>query len=106
MVLCFLPGGDTEPSPVCLFLVPSTSWSSVPVGIVLQSESREDHIGVEHGDDHIFYQDHEECFEGDAEYIALPADLVDGRAGGDDVVRADEIAQGSRGILAGEDRSG
>ena len=70
------------------------------------SNHREEYVCVEHGDDHVLYEDDEEGFEGDPEDVAFSADLVDGSAGGYDVVGADEVAEGARGVLARKDGDG
>jgi len=53
-----------------------------------QSETGENHVGVEHGNDHVLDQDDKKGTEGDPQDIALSADRVDGCAGCDNIVGA------------------
>ena len=71
-----------------------------------QSETGENHVGVEHGNDHVLDQDDKKGTEGDPQDIALSADRVDSCAGCDNIVGADEVAQRARGVLTGKNCDG
>ena len=74
------------------------------MNVPLRAVIREKHAGIKHGEDHVQNKDHGEGPEGLFHDRALVAHLIDRRAGGDRVVRADEVAERSARVLPGEDR--
>lgn len=72
----------------------------------LHAEVGEEHAGIKHGENHVQNKDDGEGLEGLLHDLALVAHLVDRRAGGDRVVRADQVAERSARVLTGEDRDG
>ena len=72
----------------------------------LHAEVGEEHAGIKHGENHVQNKDDGEGLEGLLHDVALVAHLVDRRAGGDRVVRADQVAERSARVLTGEDRDG
>ena len=72
----------------------------------LHAERREQHAGIEHGKYHIHHQNDGKCLERLFHDVAFVADLVDRCAGGDGVVRADQVAERSARVLPREDRDG
>ena len=63
-----------------------------------------EHAGIEHGERHVQNKDDGEGAEGLFHDLTLAADLIDRCAGGDGVVRADEVAERCARVLPGEDR--
>lgn len=77
----------------------------IPEGdCLLCSEMGEEHAGIEHGKRHVQNKNNGEGLEGLFHDFAFIAHLIDRCAGGDGVVRADEVAERSARILTGKDR--
>ena len=66
----------------------------------------EEYAGIEHGKHHVEREHDGERAERVLHDLVLAADRVHGRAGGDGVVRADEVAEGSARVLTGKDGDG